>query len=140
MNTTDTKSKSSTLIRDSKGRFSSAKAVKAKRSVVLPSRDSKGRFVASKPTVLLRDSKGKFTSSSGKVSGATIKSGFIKSMTIQGMSVNVIMTRNPKVTYTYRPDASGLRAVKDALSTGGSLGVVYHDHLKNREVSRTIYR
>jgi len=140
MSTSKVKSKGVTLVRDSKGRFVSPSVVKVKRSIVLPSRDSKGRFVASKPTVLLRDSKGKFTSSTGKVSGATIKSSFIKSMTIQGMSVNVVMARNPKVTYTYRPDASGLRAVKEVLSKGGSFGSVFHDHLKTREICRTIYK
>lgn len=129
-----------TLVRDSKGRFVSPKSVKVKRATSLPGRDSKGRWVASKPTVLLRDSKGKFTSASGKVSGATIKSSFIKNMTIQGMSVNVIMSRNPKVTYNYRPDAAGLRAVKEVLAKGGSLGVVFNTHLKSREVSRTIYK
>ena len=130
-------------LRGSDGKFvSSSKvvSVKAKRSVVLPSRDKSGRFVATKPTITLRDSKGKFTSANGKVSGATIKSSFIKSMTIHGNSVNVIMSRNPKVVYTYRPDASGLRAVKEALAKGGSLGTVFNTNLKTREVSRTIYK
>ena len=125
--------------RDSKGRFvkSVVKSAKVKDTLV---RDNKGRFVAKNPSVLLRDNKGRFTQKTSKVNSATIKSSFIRSLTIHGNSVNVIMSRNPKVVYTYRPLPSGLKAVREALAKGTSLGSVFNEHLKVREISRTIYK
>ena len=60
-------------------------------------------------------------------------------MSVDGSLVNVIMTREPKITYTYKPTKSGLSKVKTALKNNTSLGTVYNTELRGKEVSRTIY-
>jgi hypothetical protein len=75
-----------------------------------PLRDAKGKFVSNNThtPALRRDSKGKFVGNgSTNVKSATIKSSFIQSLKINGNTVEVVMTRNPKITYTYKPTAVG---------------------------------
>jgi len=68
------------------------------------------------------------------------KSTFIQNMFEAGGLVHVTMTRYPKTMYSYRPTASGLTAVKNAMAKGAGLGEVYNQHLRGREISRTIYK
>lgn len=50
------------------------------------------------------------------------------------------MTSNPKIVYTYQPTRAGLVAVNEAIAKNKGLGEAFNDHLKNKEISRTIYR
>ena len=126
------------LRRDASGRFTSATTKTRSRtsSANSPSqnlkRDASGRFVSAKSAPTKRKT---VTPRNSKRS-----SSFIQSMSINGSTINVVMKRNPKITYTYNANATGLKAAREALSSGGSLGTVYNKHLKGRELSRTIYR
>lgn len=105
-----------------------------------PRRDSRGRFVSG-GGVPTRDAKGRFVGNTTTVVSQKPKSSFINSMTINpDNTVNVVMNRNPKTTYTYKPTQKGLSAVRSALKRGTGLGEVYNSQLRGREVSRTIYR
>ena len=113
-------------LRGPNGRFVSV----GNRTVVkvnLPKRDSKGRFTSKEnaPVTTVK---------------ATPKSSFISSMIVSGDLVNVVMSRNLKTTYTYKPTKSGLNKVQSAIKNGGSLGSVYNSELRGREVHRVIYK
>ncbi|NCW34247.1 MAG: efflux RND transporter periplasmic adaptor subunit, partial [Betaproteobacteria bacterium] len=75
-------------------------------------------------------------------SGRTNKSGssFISSLNVVNDTVDVVMKRNPKIVYTYKPTKIGLTKVRQVLRNGDSLGAVYNECLKGREVKRTIYK
>jgi hypothetical protein len=107
-------------------------------------RGANGRFISTMNSTVvkngpLRDSKGRFKSLTS-VKNVAVKSSFIKNMTVSGNLVNVVMTRSPKTTYTYKPTQSGMAKVKSAIKSNVSLGTVYNNELRGREVSRTIYR
>lgn len=132
--------------RDSRGRFVSNSNVR-----VSPKRDASGRFVSSakvvstKPVAKVmpkRDSRGRFMSNSAPtvVRNSKNASSFIESMIVDGDRVNVVMSKYPKTVYTYKPTASGLKAVKQVIASKGSLGEAYNKYVKGREISRTIYR
>ena len=141
---------SSALRRDSRGRFVSASPTVSVR--VTPKRDAQGRFVSATKTTVksatktavksmpMRDSSGRFVSatktnvkSATKMSNRKASS-FIESMIIDGDKVNVVMSKYPKTVYTYKPTPTGLKAVKNALDKGGSLGEAYNRHVKGREI------
>lgn len=107
-------------------------------------RDSRGRFVGNIVNVKSpgRDSRGRFVGKSGTVVVSKApQSSFIQSMVVNpDNTVSVVMNRNPKTTYTYKPTQKGLSAVRGALKRGTGLGEVYNAQLRGREVSRTIYR
>lgn len=100
----------------------------------LPKLDSNGRFMSasSNSKVSVRNT--------SKPSTSVSKSSFIKNMTISNGLVNVVMTSRPHIVYTYRPTVTGLKSIQSAISSNGSLGTVYNQYLKGREVSRTIYK
>jgi hypothetical protein len=101
-------------------------------------RDSKGRFVStgSRTVVMSQPNKGQI------VSSVNVKSSFIQSMNIEKDLVNVVMSSNPKVVYTYQPTANVMKAIKKAISSNESLGVTFNKNLrgKNFEIYRTIYK
>ena len=119
---TSTKSATSTLVRDSKGRFSSP---------------------SNSVTTLKRSSNGKFVSKSAPAVKTTIKvkSSLIKSMTINpDRTVSVVLASSPKTVYTYKAKAGQI--LNKALQNGLSLGRTYNQAVKgqNLEISKTIYR
>jgi hypothetical protein len=123
-------------VRGANGRFVSATAVNTKSTRSLK-RDSLGRFVSSPVVVSPTKSKGTNSVRVVKPSKASVSgSSFISSMTIEGTNVNVVMSSNPSLKYTYKPTTAGLKAVNKVLSDGGSLGTAYNQHLKGREVGR----
>ena len=67
-------------------------------------------------------------------------SSFINKMSVRDNLVDVVMARNPKIVYTYKPTKDGLKKVNKTIATSGSLGSVYNSELKGREVYRTTYR
>jgi hypothetical protein len=113
------------------------------------------RNVAS-ATTIVRDANGRFASTSTATSkkktvSTTIKSkvatptktrsSFIKSMTVNSdNTVSVVMVRNPKTVYTYKPTVKGLSRIQTTLKNNRSLGDVYNSQLKGREIYRTMYR
>lgn len=97
----------------------------------------------------LRDANGRFvsnlvnkTTATVVKSGRTNKSGssFISSLNVVNDTVDVVMKRNPKIVYTYKPTKVGLTKVRQVIRNGDSLGAVYNECLKGREVKRTIYK
>lgn len=103
---------------------------------------SNGRFASKNATKQPRLSNGRFASSNSASTvnvKSTSKSSFIKSMFEKDGLVHVTMNRNPKTMYSYKPTASGMSAVKNAIRTGSHLGEAYNQYLRGREVSRTIF-
>lgn len=100
-------------------------------------RGSNGRFISATSKVTPKRTSS--VKSSVSVKGAS-KSSFIASMSVQDDLVNVVMNRNPKITYTYKPNKSSLSKIKSAIKSNTGLGTVYNTELRGREVSRTIYR
>jgi hypothetical protein len=99
-------------------------------------RDAKGRF-ASTSTTVRPSTKAKNALKSAK----TASSSFIQSMTVnKDNTVSVVMYRNPKTTYNYKPTVKGLSKINTAIKNGGSLGSVYNTELKGREISRLIIK
>jgi hypothetical protein len=100
-------------------------------------RDAQGRF--SSPSAVVRTSKVKNALKSANKT--TSNSSFIQNMTVNSDgTVTVVMYRNPKTVYTYKPTVKGAAKIQSALKNGGSLGSVYNSELKGREISRTIYK
>lgn len=112
------------------------------------------RNVAS-ATTIVRDANGRFASTAStkkNVTAATTikskvatptktRSSFIKSMTVNSdNTVSVVMVRNPKTVYTYKPTSKGLARIQSTLKNNRSLGDVYNSQLKGREIYRTMYR
>jgi len=67
-------------------------------------------------------------------------SSFIQDMNIRGDFVDVIMTNNPKITYTYKLAESKIKSVEKGIRENQSLGNLYNKYVKGQEFSRTIYR
>jgi len=97
----------------------------------------------------LRDANGRFvsnlvnkTTATVVKSGRTNKSGssFISSLNVVDDTVDVVMKRNTKIVYTYKPTKVGMIKVRQVLRDEGSLGAVYNECLKGREVKRTIFK
>ena len=106
-------------------------------------RNARGQFISNHnhTIALRRDKNGKFVGAGAPVASALIKSSFILKLNINpNNTVDVVMQRNPKIVYTYKPNAQGLANVKKALSTGTSLGHAYNENLKGHEISRTIFK
>lgn len=96
-------------------------------------RDAQGRFIpklasSSNPVVVKNTKNTKSVSS------------FISSLNVVGDTVDVVMKRNLKIVYSYKPTKVGLAKVKRGLANGDSLGAVYNEVLKGREFKRTIYK
>jgi len=100
-------------------------------------RGANGRYIA-KDSVPV---KGVKVSKASKANVA-IKSGssFIAKLIIDSDLVNVVMSRNPKIVYSYKLKKSGLSAISKVIASGGSLGEAYNKYIKGNEVSRTIYK
>lgn len=99
-------------------------------------RDAQGRFIpklasSSNPVVVKNTKNTKNTKS---------VSSFISSLNVVGDTVDVVMKRNLKIVYSYKPTKVGLAKVKRGLANGDSLGAVYNEVLKGREFKRTIYK
>ena len=114
-----------TIVRDSNGRFASTASTKKTASTTIKGKVS--TTVNSKvPT--------------SKVTTNT-RSSFIKSMIVNSdNTVSVVMVRNPKTVYTYKPTSKGLSKIQTTLKNNRSLGDVYNSQLKGREIYRTMYR
>ena len=109
-----------TIVRDSNGRFASTSTSPVKKKTV--STTVKSKVPTSKVTTNTRSS-------------------FIKSMIVNSdNTVSVVMVRNPKTVYTYKPTSKGLSKIQTTLKNSRSLGDVYNSQLKGREIYRTMYR
>jgi hypothetical protein len=112
-----------TFVRDNKGRFASTSSVK-----------SSGNSTGNSTTVRVR-------ATTAKPTKKTASSSFIQSMVVNpDNTVSVVMYRNPKTTYNYKPTVKGLSKINTAIKNGGSLGSVYNTELKGREISRLIIK
>lgn len=145
--------------RNSKGQFINSNSVTLKQSSAVSQssvkpnrklvRNAKGQFVSpvsnavvnvknepvkTEATTQFRDSRGRFVNLKQE------NSSFILLMRVDGSNVNVVMQKNPRITYTFRPSVEGLRAVKQALKDNARLGSVYHKYLRGKEFSRTIFK
>ncbi len=130
--------------RDSRGRFASPSAV------VKSSNKKKATSSTTSTTSIVRDSKGRFSSNrnqsvpskaSNAKNGGLPTSSFIKTINInEDNTVEVVMTKNPKTVYKYKPTLKGLSSLRSTLKRGESLGGAYNKHLRGREISRTIFR
>lgn len=121
--------------RDAFGRFTSKKVTVStvRNARPKPGATTKSRVTSPKAKVV--------TSTSRSTSRAKVGSSFVKSMVINSdQTVSVVMRRNPKTTYNYRPISKGLMAIRSALATGSSLGSVYNQYCRGREISRLICR
>ena len=102
-------------------------------------RDSSGRF-ASKVTVKGTSTK----SNSSKVSTAVKTAVTPDKSFIQNISLNndglfqVVMARNPRTTYFYKATSKGAKVVLNAIKSGKNLGHAFNTHLKSREVGRYV--
>lgn len=143
--------KTQNIQRDASGKFVSPNnTVTNTNSTVVKKllRDSSGKFASMKNSNVVKNKSTTFSlrldpsvnMSSVKTNNTTKKSSFINSLTINGTNVDVVMTRYPKITYHYKPTPLGMSAVKKAVSNGTSLGHVYNENLKGREISRTVYK
>ena len=111
-----------TIVRDSNGRFASTASTKKTASTTIKGKVS--------------------TTVNSKVPAASkTRSSFIKSMIVNSdNTVSVVMVRNPKTVYTYKPTSKGLSKIQTTLKNNRSLGDVYNSQLKGREIYRTMYR
>lgn len=133
--------------RDSRGRFASPSAVVKSSS---GSNKKKATSSTTSTTSIVRDSKGRFSSNrnqsvpskaSNVKNGGLPTSSFIKTINInEDNTVEVVMTKNPKTVYKYKPTLKGLSSLRSTLKRGESLGGAYNKHLRGREISRTIFR
>ena len=105
-------------------------------------RDAQGRFSSNSTnnsttsTVVKKSSNTK-----NENSKVPAQSSFIKSMIVnEDSTVSVIMTRYPKTVYTYKPNKKALRSIQSTLKNGTSMGQAFNEHLKGREISKTIFK
>jgi len=110
-------------------------------------RDARGRFSsnsASNSSTVVKTSKTSKTSKTAKNSNTESPaqtSSCVQSMVINDNdTVSVIMINSPKTVYTFKPTKKGLSSVRSTINRGGSLGTAYNQHLRGREISKTIYK
>lgn len=117
---------------------------------VKPNRDLNGRFapkVQETARTVVRDTKsGRYAPT--KVRDLTIgepitvsDSSFISKIVFNpDNTVGVVMSRDPKTVYAYKPTAKGLKSVMSAVRNNASVGAAFNKHLKDREQYRVIFK
>jgi len=137
-------------VRDSRGRFASPSASTQSKSTTVVkqaknsvsknptgAQKSSSTSTQSKSTTVVKQAKKLMSKNPVKAQ----KSSFIERMSInENNTIDVVMTRYPKIVYTYKPTKKGLSSVRATLNRGSSLGTAYNTHLRGREISRTIFK
>lgn len=107
-------------------------------------RDARGRFSsnsASNSSTVVKTSKTSKTAKNSNTESPAQTSSCVQSMVINDNdTVSVVMINSPKTVYTFKPTKKGLASVRSTINRGGSLGTAYNQHLRGREISKTIYK